>query len=135
MNELPLPLELESITEKIIGYSFKVSNTLGIGYLEKVYENALLHELRKSGLNAVQQFPIKVHYDGVVMGDFVADLLVEKAVLVELKVVNMLAQVHEAQALNYLRATGLPVCLLINFGRSRIEVRRLVPSPKWGRKS
>ncbi|MBI3740057.1 MAG: GxxExxY protein [Chloroflexi bacterium] len=85
----------------------------------------------KDGLRVVQQYPIKVVYDEVAVGEFFADMLVEELVLVELKAVSELNEDHMAQALNYLRATGLPACLLINFGKSRIQVRRLHPSPSW----
>ncbi len=123
--------ELDKWTERIIGCAFEVSNTLGTGFVEKVYENAHAHEMRKSGLRVLQQFPMKVSYDGIVVGEFVADELVEDAVLVELKAVAGLNEEHVAQALNYLRATGLPACLLINFGTSKLQVRRLHPSPSW----
>ncbi len=123
--------ELDKITERIIGCAHKVNNNLGAGFVEKVYENALAHEIRKDGLQHKQQHPIKVIYDGIILGEFHADLLVENIVLVELKAVSALNDEHMAQALNYLRATGLPACLLINFGQSRIQVRRLHPSPSW----
>ena len=118
--------QINQITEKIIGCAYAVSNTLGCGFLEKVYENALVHELRKAGLGVSQQHPIKVHYDSVVVGDYVADLLVEETVLVEIKAVKAFDDVHMAQCLNYLKATGLHVCLLINFGSPKVEVKRLV---------
>lgn len=123
--------ELDSITARIIGCAHRVSNTLGIGFVEKIYENAHVHEMRKDGLGVIQQYPIKVVYDGVLVGEFFADTLVENLVLVELKAVSALHDDHIAQALNYLRATGLPACLLINFGQPRIQVRRLHPSPTW----
>ena len=123
--------DVNLITEKIIGCSYTVSNTLGIGFIEKVYENALAHTIRKSGLNVVQQHPIKVDFDGIIVGEFVADLLVEERVLVELKAVSMLKNEHTAQALNYLRATGLEICLLINFGTTKVEIKRLRPSTNW----
>lgn len=119
---------LTAISERIIGCAFAVSGTLGVGFLEKVYENALAHELRKAGLSVAQQRGIAVMYDGVIVGDYAVDLLVEDQVLVELKVVRALEAVHAAQGLNYLKATGLPLCLLLNFGRPRLEVRRLI----WG---
>ena len=121
----------QKITQKIIGCAFEVSNTLGIGFVEKVYENALVHLIRKSGLKVVQQYPIKVTFDGILVGEFVADLLVEDRVLVELKAVSMLVNDHTAQALNYLRASGLELCLLINFGRTKVEIKRLLPSASW----
>ena len=118
--------ELNQITERVIGCAYTVSNGLGAGFLEKVYENALAHELRKNGLDVIQQHPIQVLYDGVVVGDFVADLLVEHEVLVELKAVKALDDVHLAQCLNYLKATGRSLCLLLNFGTPRVQVKRVV---------
>lgn len=117
---------LDRITEKIIGCAYTVSNELGCGFLEKIYENALVHELRKNGLQVVQQFAVRVVYDGVVVGDYAADLVVEESVLVELKAVRALDEVHFAQCLNYLKATGLGVCLLLNFGKPRLEIKRIV---------
>jgi GxxExxY protein len=123
--------DVNEITQKIIGCAYTVSNTLGIGFVEKVYENALAHIIRKSGLKVVQQYPMKVSFDGVVVGEFFADLFVDERVLVELKAVSMLKDEHTAQALNYLRAAGLEICLLINFGTSKIEIKRLRPSANW----
>jgi len=123
--------EVNKITRKIIGCAYDVSNTLGVGFVEKVYENALAHLIRKSGLQAEQQYPIKVNFDGIIIGNFFADLLVENRVLVELKAVSMLLDNHTAQSLNYLRASGLEVCLLINFGKPKIEIKRLLPSVYW----
>jgi GxxExxY protein len=101
-----------------------------------VYENALVHRIRKStDLIVAQQYPIKVIYDDVVVGEFFADLLVAERVLVELKSVSVLMPEHSAQALNYLRATGLEVCLLINFGRSKVEIKRLLPYTDWKEKT
>src|ERR1700690_1133040 len=121
---MPSP-DVNITTEKIIGCAYRVSNSLGIGFGEKVYENALAHEIQKSGLTVAQQVPIKVLYDEIVVGDFFADLLVEEQVLVELKAVSMLKDEHVAQSLNYLRATGLEICLLINFGTSKVQLQRL----------
>ena len=123
--------EVNEITRKIIGCAYQVSNTLGIGFIEKVYENALAHVIRKSGLKVVQQHPIKVVYDEIIVGEFFIDLLVGDRVLVELKAVSMLVDNHTAQALNYLRASSLEICLLINFGRPKVEVKRLLPSVYW----
>jgi GxxExxY protein len=117
---------LNSITERIIGCAFTVSNKLGSGFLEKVYENALAYELRKAGLKVEQQHPIRVYYDKVVVGDYVADLLVEDCVLVELKAIKILGDVEMAQCLNYLKATGLRICLLLNFGQPRVQIKRIV---------
>ena len=119
-------LQLASVSDRIIGCAFTVANTLGFGFMKKVYENALAHELRKTGLSVEQQYGISIIYDGLIVGDYVADLLVGRRILVELKAVKALDAVHAAQCLNYLRATGMPVCLLLNFGRSRLEIRRLV---------
>ena len=124
-------MDLNKVTEKIIACAFEVSNILGIGFVEKVYENAFAHELKKNSMQVVQQYPIKVVYDEIMVGEFFADMLVENLVLVELKAVTELNEDHMAQALNYLRATGLSACLLINFGKSRIQVRRLHPSASW----
>ena len=119
-------LEINRITEKIIGCVHRVSNTLGSGFLEKVYENALAIELRESGLNVEQQHAIKVFYNNALVGDFAADLLIENCVIVELKAAKTLDDVHSAQCLNYLKATGLKVCLLVNFGRPRADIKRIV---------
>ena len=116
---------LNEISERIIGCAFTVSNTLGVGFLEKVYENALAHELRKAGLLVTQQHPIVVRYDGIIVGEYVADILVEREVIIELKHSRVIDDVYLAQCLNYLKATGLHLCLLINFGKPRIEVRRI----------
>lgn len=115
---------LADVTEKVIGCAFRVGNTLGHGFLEKVYENALAYELRNVGLEVVQQHPIAVRYDKVVVGEYVADLLVDGKVLVELKAVSELNEIHQAQCLNYLKATGLRICLLLNFGTPKVEVKR-----------
>ena len=124
-------MEVNEITEMIIGCVYKVSNTLGDGFAEKVYENATAIEVGKSGLRARQQYPIKVAYDGIVVGEFFVDLLVEELILVEFKAVKLLEEFHVAQCLNYLRATGLPVCLLINFYRPKVEIRRIIPHDSW----
>jgi GxxExxY protein len=101
-----------------------VFNAMGHGFMESVYEKCMLIELRKLGLQAVSQHPIKVQYDGQVVGTFEADLFVENTVIVELKAVSVLLRIHEAQLVNYLKATGIDVGLLINFGDQRVEVRR-----------
>ncbi len=118
--------EINRITEKIIGCAYKVANELGCGFLEKVYENALAYEIRKLDLKIEQQKQIKVFYDKFEVGFYETDLLVENVVLVELKTVKNLDDVHKAQCLNYLKATGLKICLLINFGNPRVEVKRFV---------
>ena len=113
------------LTGRIIGCAYIVANTLGHGFLEKVYENALAHEIRKAGLSCEQQYAIPVKYDGVLVGDFVADLLVEQKIIVELKALSELNDVHLAQCLNYLRATRLKTCLLLNVGSASVEVKRV----------
>lgn len=119
--------ELNRTTKRIIGCAYEVSNQLGSGFLEKVYENALVYELCREGFAVDQQWGIEVLYDGnVVVGKYVADLLVEDRVLVELKAVKALDDVHMAQCLNYLKATGLTLCLLINFGTPKVQVKRIV---------
>lgn len=119
-------LEINQVTEKIIGCSYTVSNTLGVGFLEKVYENALSHELQKRDLHVQQQHPVEVNYDGIIVGQYFVDLLVEKYVLVELKTAKQLDNIHMAQCMNYLRATNLELCLLINFGKPKVEVKRII---------
>ena len=115
---------LDLISEKIIGCAFKVGTGLGSGFLENCYENALAYELRKAGLKVEQQVRLKVWYDGVVVGEYVADLIVEGSILVELKAIQALDPIHMAQCINYLAATNLPLCLLINFGK-RVEIKRI----------
>ena len=117
---------INRVTEKIIGCAFTVGNRLGCGFLEKVYENALVIELRRAGLHIAQQQLMKVLYDEVVVGTYLADVVVEDSVLVEIKAVKLLDEIHSAQCLNYLKATGLPLCLLINFGRPRVDIKRLI---------
>jgi GxxExxY protein len=118
--------EMKQLTEKVISCAFTVSNTLGCGFLEKVYENALTHELRKAGLQVQQQHGITVRYDGVAVGEYAADLLVEGVLLIELKAVKGLDDIHLAQCLNYLKATNLHLCLLMNFSKPKVEIRRIV---------
>lgn len=122
---------LNQITQKVIGCLYTVSNTLGGGFLEKIYQNAAAIEIAKTGLIVHQQYPICVKYDGAVVGEYYADLLIEDLVLVELKAVRLLDEVHAAQCMNYLRATGLPVCLLVNFYRPKLEIRRIIPHASW----
>ena len=110
----------------MIGCAFKVANTLGVGFLEKVYENALAIELEKARLHFSRQVAVPVRYEGQLVGDFVADIVVAEAVLVELKAVRALEEAHFAQCMNYLKATGLPLCLLVNFGTPHVHVRRIV---------
>ena len=111
------------LTEKIIGAFYKVYNTLGYGFSEKVYENSLALELSKLGLQVEPQKAIIVHYDGQPVGEYFADLLIEGVVILELKAVRQLLDEHEAQLLNYLKATRVEVGLLLNFG-PKAEIKR-----------
>ena len=118
------------ITEKIIKAYSNVYNKLGFGFLEKVYENSLMIELKKSGLNCAKQFSIKVIYDGLQVGEYFADILVENSVIVELKVAESLHPDHEAQLVNYLKATEIEVVILLNFG-TKPEFKRKVFSKEF----
>ncbi len=113
----------EEVTEKIINAFYQVNNRLGFGFLEKVYERAMIIELQKQGCKVETQKSIKVYYDGNVIGDYFADMLVDNRVIVELKAVESLNHEHELQLINYLRATKIEVGLLINFGK-RAEFKR-----------
>ncbi|MGD0590669.1 MAG: GxxExxY protein [Bacteroidota bacterium] len=119
---------LSNLTEKIIGAAFQVHNRLGQGFQEKVYENALVEELRTNGLRVEQQKPLTVMYGGKPVGDFIADLLIEGSVLVELKANKAIDRSHENQLLNYLKSSGIEVGLLINFGES-VQIRRKIFTP------
>jgi GxxExxY protein len=113
----------DDLTQKIIGCAYKVHNTLGPGFLEKVYENALRIELEKLGMRVKQQEPINVSYEGQVVGEYYADLWVEERVVIELKALQTLVKQHEVQLVNYLAATNIESGLLLNFGSS-VQVKR-----------
>lgn len=113
------------LTEKVIKAFYKVYNTLGYGFLEKVYHNALFFELQEMGLNVEKQKPISVHYDEVIVGEYFADLIINNAVIVELKAAEAICEEHEFQLINYLKATEIEVGLLLNFGK-KPEIRRKV---------
>jgi len=114
------------ISKAVLGAAYEVQNSLGCGFLEKVYENALALELRRAGFAVEQQRPIQVRYRHVTVGEYYADLCVAQSLIVELKAARQLDSVHEAQCINYLKASGIPLCLLINFGRPRLQYRRFV---------
>lgn len=114
------------ITEQIIGAAFDVFRELGHGFLERVYQRAMLVELELRGIKAESEVDIQVHYKSRIVGDYRADLLVERCVMVELKVAPSLDGRDQAQLLNQLKATGMKVGLLINFGKDRVEFKRLV---------
>ncbi len=117
---------LDEISQKIIGCAYKVSNSLGSGFVEKVYENALCIELKSAGLEIKQQQSLHVLYQNVIVGDFTTDIMVNDLIIIELKASKALDTIHQAQCMNYLKATNLSVCLLINFGNPKVEIRRLV---------
>lgn len=124
MNEA----ELNLLSEKVIGSAYKVSNALGCGFPEEVYENAPAHEIRKTNVRVEIQKPLHVIYDGVIVGEYFADLLIEGVLLIELKTATGFSDIHKAQCINYLNATRMPLCLLINFGRPRVEIKRIFQS-------
>jgi GxxExxY protein len=119
-------MDINELTYLIRGAVYEVNRELGAGFLEKVYENALLVELLKRGLKAENQVPIKVKYKGVEVGEYYADILVENQVILEIKAVDSLQKIHEAQLLNYLKATGYKVGLLVNFAHPKAEIKRFV---------
>ena len=119
-------MDINDVTYGINGAVFEVNRILGPGFLEKVYENALLIELKTRGLKASNQVPIKVSYKEIVVGEYIADILVEENVIVEVKTVEKLDKVHEAQLLNYLKATGIRVGLLVNFRHPKAQIKRMV---------
>lgn len=117
---------LDTLTEAVIGAAFAVSNTLGHGFLENIYKNALTEELEVLGLLVAKEKPYAVLYRGKKVGLYVADMVVEDRVIVELKAVDDLTQAHRAQLLNYLKASNIPVGLLFNFGRPKIQIKRVI---------
>ncbi len=119
-------MEHEELTERIIGCAYQVYNTMGFGFLESVYEKCLMIELREAGLEVESQTPIEVRYKGETVGEFVADIVVEDIVILELKSVRRIVLAHEIQLVNYLVATGRPVGLLLNFGERKVEIKRKV---------
>jgi GxxExxY protein len=119
-------MNLNELTYLINGAIFEVNRILGPGFLEKVYQNALLLELKARGIKAVAQYPIKVRYKDKIVGEYFADLLVEDQVIIELKTVDRIEKIHEAQLLNYLKATGIKVGLLVNFKSTKADIKRMV---------
>jgi GxxExxY protein len=117
--------EHEELTWRILKCAFHVQNTLGCGFLEKVYENAMMIALRKEGLQAEQQVPMQVYYEGLIVGEYVADIVVERTVIVEIKATEDTPAFFKAQVLNYLKATSLSTGLLLNFGKPKLDYRRL----------
>ncbi len=117
---------LNILSEKIIGCAFMVSNTLGAGFLEKIYQNALVIELSRAGLMAEKEKAITVCYKGKIVGEYFADILVNQQIIIETKAVQTLNNIHQAQLLNYLKATNLSLGLLINFGTPKVQIKRMV---------
>jgi GxxExxY protein len=118
------------LTEQVIGCAYEVHNVLGCGFLEKVYENALLNELAFKGIKAEAQRPISVSYKETIVGEYCADIVVEDSLVIELKAVEKLTDIHEIQLKNYLKATSIELGLLINFGKSVEVKRKYVPNPE-----
>jgi len=116
----------KELSYKIVGLAMEVHNELGFGYLEKVYENALMVLLKREGIQARQQAQISVYFHGEQVGDYFADILVDQKIILELKSVEEIANAHRAQALNYLKSTGLKLAIILNFGKERLEFERLV---------
>ena len=116
----------KELVYKIVGCAMEVHRELGYGFLEKVYENAMMVLLEKQGIEAKQQFPIPVHFSGKIIGEYFADIMVEDKVIVELKTVERVANIHYAQLLNYLKATGIKLGLLVSFGPKKLEYKRIV---------
>ena len=119
-------MEEDELSRVVIGCAFRVSNALGVGFLEKVYENSMVIELRRAGVFVEQQKHLEVYYEGIRVGEYAADLLVENHLLVELKTAQAIAHAHEAQLLNYLRATNLHLGLILNFGTPKLGIRRKI---------
>ena len=117
---------LNLISEKVIGCVFTVSNSLGAGFLEKVYQNALLIELSSAGLQFEKEKQIQVKYQGQIIGDYFADIVVHEMIIIEIKAVQNLNEIHQAQLLNYLKATNMPLGLLINFGTAKVQIKRML---------
>ena len=128
-----MSMAYEDITGRILQCAFDVQNTLGCGFLEKVYENAMMVALREAGVEASQQVPLRVHYREQLVGDYVADIVVDGAILVEIKATSENPPVYVAQVLNYLKASRLPVGMLLNFGLPKLTYRRLTLKEREGR--
>jgi GxxExxY protein len=119
-------LEHRELTEEIIGCAYRVYNKMGFGFLESVYEKCMLIELRKAELDAESQKHLTVHYENEIVGEFVADIIVNDVIVIELKSVRRIIKEHEVQLVNYLVATGKPVGLILNFGEKKVEIKRKV---------
>ncbi len=116
----------KDLSYKIVGLAMEVYNKLGYGFLEKVYENALMILFKREGIKAEQQVPIKVYFEGKVVGDYVADILIDNKIILELKSVERIINAHKAQVLNYLTATGVHLGIILNFGKEELTFERFV---------
>ncbi len=116
----------KDLSYKIIGLAIEVHNKLGHGFLEKVYENALMLLFRREGIGARQRAPIKVYFDGEVVGEYFTDILVEDEIILEIKALDKIIDAHLAQTLNYLKATDLRIAIILNFGKRKLEYERLI---------
>ena len=126
MRENGAYMEYQELTEKVIGCAYQVFNRMGFGFLESVYEKCMLIELAKSGLKLESQKKIQVFYDDELVGDFIADIIVEDILILELKSVRQIHKAHEVQLVNYLVATKQPVGLIINFAEEKVQIKRKV---------
>lgn len=126
--------QLNAVSEALIGCAFDVSNTLGCGFLERVYETAMVLALRNAGLRVQRQARFEIHYLGQPVGEYICDLIVNDLVVVEVKAVKALDDVHTAQCINYLKVTGKPLTLMFNFAKPKVEFRRIAhPALKLGK--
>ncbi len=116
----------KDLSFKVVGLAMQVHNTLGFGFLEKIYENSLMVLLKREGIKAKQQAPITVYFEGENVGEYFADILIEDKIILELKSADNIVNAHRAQTLNYLKATGLNLAIILNFGKERLEYERLV---------
>jgi len=120
------PIVYKDLSYQIIGLAMEVHGKLGFGFLEKVYENAMMVVLKREKIPAVQQSPIQVHFEGEVIGNYVPDILIDEIIILELKSVENITNAHRAQALNYLKATGKRLAIILNFAKKKLEYERLV---------
>jgi GxxExxY protein len=116
----------KDLSYQIIGLAMEVHRKLGYGFLEKVYENSLMILLKREGIRSEQQYPIKVYFEGEVVGNYVADILIEDKIVIELKCVEKISNIHKAQALNYLKATQMRLAIILNFAKDKLQYERLV---------
>ena len=116
----------KDLSYQIIGLAMEVHRKLGYGFLEKVYENSLMILFRREGIRSEQQYPIKVYFEGEVVGNYVADILIEDKIVIELKCVEKINNIHKAQALNYLKATRIRLAIILNFAKDKLQYERLV---------